>query len=371
MWKGCISIRGTMTERLNGTIFLNVPFKSLWSENLEKVPNLFKALSAQELLPRRTRTKPPCVMHRGFVVGFEPVKSTVMMNTKEILKKIRRIEISTNRLVNNIFAGEYESVFKGRGMEFEEVREYQPGDEIRSIDWNVTARMGQPYVKKYVEERELVLMLLVDTSASADFGTWQQPKAEIAAEISALLAFSAIKNNDKVGLICFTNEVELFIPPRKGKKHVLRVVREILYFEPHQRATNINTALEYVDRVLRRKSVVFLISDFRDSGYEKRLQVTSKRHDLIAVIIQDPREGELSDVGLIELTDAETGEVVILDTRHAQTREMYRQLNLNVIEARRKQFRSNRIDSIEIRTHESYVEPLMRFFHQRAARGSF
>ena len=293
------------------------------------------------------------------------------MNTKEILRKIRRIEISTNRLVNHIFAGEYESVFKGRGIEFDEVREYQPGDEIRSIDWNVTARMGQPYIKKYVEERELVMMLLVDTSASADFGTQEQTKAEIAAEISALLAFSAIKNNDKVGLICFTNEVELFIPPHKGKKHVLRVIREILYFEPHQRTTNISRALEYVDRVLRRKSVVFLISDFKDSGYEKRLLATSKRHDLIAVAIRDAREEELPDVGLIELVDAETGEVFILDTRHGQTREKYRQLNQRKIEEHQKLFRSNRIDSIEIRTDGSYVEPLIRFFHQRAGRESF
>ena len=293
------------------------------------------------------------------------------MNTKEILKKIRRIEISTNRLVNNIFAGEYESVFKGRGMEFEEVREYQPGDEIRTIDWNVTARMGQPYIKKYIEERELVMMLLVDASASAEFGTHQQTKAEIAAEISALLAFSAIKNSDKVGLIYFTDDVELFVPPRKGVKHVLRVVREILYFAPQQRGTNISAALEYVDRVIRRKSVVFLISDFRDQGYEKRLQVTSKRHDLIAITLQDIREETLPNVGLIELEDAETGEVIILDTRDAKAREMYRQLNLSVVEARRKFFQSNKIDNIEIRTEQSYVEPLIRFFRQRAVRESF
>ena len=293
------------------------------------------------------------------------------MNTKEILKKIRRIEISTNRLVNNIFAGEYESVFKGQGMEFEEVREYQPGDEIRTIDWNVTARMGQPYIKKYVEERELVMMLLVDTSASTDFGTHQQTKAEIAAEISALLAFSAIKNSDKVGLICFTDDVELFVPPRKGVKHVLRVVREILYFAPQQRGTNISAALEYVDRVIRRKSVVFLISDFRDRGYEKRLQVTSKRHDLIAVTLQDMREETLPNVGLIELADAETGDVLVLDTRDPKAREMYRQLNLSVVEARRQFFQSNKIDNIEIRTEGSYVEPLIRFFRQRAIRESF
>ena len=293
------------------------------------------------------------------------------MDTKEILKKIRRIEIFTSRLVNNIFAGEYESVFKGRGMEFNEVREYQPGDEIRTIDWNVTARMGKPYIKKYVEERELVIMLVVDMSASIDFGTQQQTKGEIAAEISGLLAFSAIKNNDKVGLICFTNEVELFVPPRKGKKHVLRVIREILYFDPHQRATNINAALEYVDRVLQRRSVVFLISDFRDDGYEKRLAITSKHHDLIAVMVEDAREEELPDVGLIELEDAETGEIIILDTKDQSTRETYRQLNRRAIEARQKHFRANKVDCIEIRTDRSYVEPLIRFFRQRAMRGSF
>ena len=290
------------------------------------------------------------------------------MDTKETLRKIRRIEISTSRLVNNIFAGEYESVFKGRGIAFDEVREYQPGDEIRTIDWNVTARMGQPYIKKYVEERELVMMLVVDMSGSIQFGTQQQTKAELAAELAALLAFSAIKNNDKVGLICFTNEVELFVPPRKGRKHVLRVVREILYFQPQQRTTNINAVLEYIDRVLRRRSVVFLLSDFRDSEYEQRLRVTAKRHDLIAITIQDLREEALPDVGIIELEDAETGEVILLDTRDRETREVYSQLNRRAIEDRRRGFRASKIDSIEIRTDTSYVQPLIRFFQQRTTR---
>ena len=214
-------------------------------------------------------------------------------------------------------------------------------------------------------------MLVVDMSASTDFGTHPQTKGEIAAEISGLLAFSAIKNNDKVGLICFTNEVELFVPPGKGKKHVLRVIREILYFEPQQQETNINAALAYVDRVLQRRSVVFLISDFRDKGYEKRLAITSKHHDLIAVTVEDAREEELPDVGLIELEDAETGEVVVLDTHSPSTRKAYRQLNRRVIEARHKHFRANKIDCIEIRTDRSYVEPLIRFFRQRATRESF
>ena len=289
------------------------------------------------------------------------------MDTKEILKKIRRIEITTNRLVNNVFAGEYESAFKGQGMEFNEVREYQPGDDIRTIDWNVTARMGQAYIKKYVEERELVMILAVDMSGSTDFGTRTQTKAEIVAEIAALLAFSAIKNSDKVGLLCFTDEVELFVPPRKGKKHVLRVVREILYFRPESRSTDINVALEYVDRAIRRRSVVFLISDFRDTGYEKRLRITSKRHDLIAVSVRDPREEELPKVGLIELEDAETGETLIFDTNSQAARDLYRRLSHDQLEASRQRLRANQIDTIEIRTDASYVQPLIRFFSATAS----
>ena len=291
------------------------------------------------------------------------------MNEKEILKKIQRIEIFTNRLVNTVFAGEYESVFKGQGITFDEVREYQVGDEIRTIDWNVTARMGQAYIKKYVEERELVMMLVVDMSASTSFGSITETKAEIAAEIAALLAFSAIKNNDKVGLICFTDTVEHFVPPRKGKRHVLRVVRDILHFQPKQSGTNIETALSFVDRVLKPHSVVFLISDFKDTGYEKQLRLSGKRHSLIAITLQDRREVELPDVGLIELEDAESGETVILDTRSEQARRMYTELNQRADAERRQVFRASQVDSIHIRTDESYVKPLIRFFRQRAARG--
>ena len=291
------------------------------------------------------------------------------MNEKEILKKIQRIEIFTNRLVNTVFAGEYESVFKGQGITFDEVREYQVGDEIRTIDWNVTARMGQAYIKKYVEERELVMMLVVDMSASTSFGSITETKAEIAAEIAALLAFSAIKNNDKVGLICFTDTVEHFVPPRKGKRHVLRVVRDILHFQPRQSGTNIETALSFVDRVLKPHSVVFLISDFKDTGYEKQLRLSGKRHSLIAITLQDRREVELSDVGLIELEDAESRETVILDTRSEKARRMYTELNQRADAERRQVFRSSQVDSIHIRTDESYVKPLIRFFRQRAARG--
>ena len=291
------------------------------------------------------------------------------MNEKDILKKIQRIEIFTNRLVNTVFAGEYESVFKGQGITFDEVREYQVGDEIRTIDWNVTARMGQAYIKKYVEERELVMMLVVDMSASTSFGSIAETKAEIAAEIAALLAFSAIKNNDKVGLICFTDTVEHFVPPRKGKRHVLRVVRDILHFQPKQSGTHIETALAFVDRVLKPHSVVFLISDFKDTGYEKQLRLSSKRHSLIAITLQDRREVELPDVGLIELEDAESGETVIVDTRSEEARRLYMELNQRADAERRQVFRANQVDSIHIRTDESYVKPLIRFFRQRAARG--
>lgn len=290
------------------------------------------------------------------------------MNEKEILKKLQRIEIFTNRLVNTVFAGEYESVFKGQGITFDEVREYQIGDEIRTIDWNVTARMGQAYVKKYVEERELVMMLIVDMSASTGFGSIDETKAEVAAEIAALLAFSAMKNNDKVGLICFTDTVEHFVAPRKGKRHVLRVVRDILHFAPRQLGTNIAAALAFADRVLKPHSVVFLISDFKDIGYEKQLRLSSKQHALIAITLQDRRETELPNVGLIELEDAETGERVVVDTRSAQARQLYAEVNLRATAERRKAFQASQIDAIDIRTDAPYVPPLIRFFRQRSTR---
>ena len=236
--------------------------------------------------------------------------------------------------------GEYESVFKGQGITFDEVREYQVGDEIRTIDWNVTARMGQAYIKKYVEERELVMMLVVDMSASTGFGSIAETKAEIAAEIAALLAFSAIKNNDKVGLICFTDTVEHFVAPRKGRRPVLRVVSDILRFQPKQPGTSIETALAFTDRVLKPHSVVFLISDFKDTGYEKQLRLSSKRHSLIAIVLQDRREVELPNVGLIELADAESGETVIIDTRSETARQSYQELIKRVDAKRRQMFRA-------------------------------
>lgn len=289
------------------------------------------------------------------------------MDEKEILKKIQRIDIFTNRLVNTVFAGEYRSVFKGQGITFDEVREYQEGDEIRTIDWNVTARMGHAFVKKYVEERELTMMLLVDMSASTSFGSVSETKAEIAAEIAALLAFSAIRNNDKVGLICFTDTVEHYVTPCKGKKHVLRVIRDILRFQPNRTKTDISEALSFANKILKPHSVVFLISDFMDTDYQKQLRVTAKRHSLIAITLIDRRELDIPNIGLIAFTDPETGERVVVDTRSETVRQRYVD-HIRQSEAERQQnLRACKVDCIDIKTDESYVIPLIRYFRQRAA----
>ena len=290
------------------------------------------------------------------------------MIPKEILKKVRRLEITTRGMVNDVFSGEYHSVFKGRGMEFSEVREYQVGDDIRTIDWNVTARYGHPFVKVFEEERELTVMLMVDASSSGEFGTFERMKGEIAVEICALLAFSAIKNNDKVGLIIFTDKVEKFVPPRKGKSHVLRVLRELLYFQPEDRMTDIGAALDYMNRVVRRRSVAFLVSDFISTPYEKALRIANRKHDIVAINIVDPREMELPKIGYIELEDAETGEQILLDTTDAQVRQMFSQKTSEAMHQRDKLFKSMNVDSIVIHTHESYFEPLMKFFRMRAKR---
>ncbi|MFQ5674973.1 MAG: DUF58 domain-containing protein [bacterium] len=290
------------------------------------------------------------------------------MIPKEILKKVKRIEIQTRGLVNDVFSGEYQSVFKGRGMEFSEVREYQIGDDIRAIDWNVSARMGHPFVKVFEEERELTVMLLVDVSSSGNFGTVERMKGEIAIEICALLAFSAIKNNDKVGLIIFTDRIEKFVPPKKGKTHVLRVLRELLYHEPQGRGTDIAGALEYLSRVTTRRAVVFLVSDFISDDYQKAMQIANKRHDLVAITITDPREMELPNIGLVELEDAETGEIIMIDTADASTRQTFSQETLNQRDIRDKHLRSMNVDSIDVRTDISYIEPLVRFFRMRAKR---
>jgi uncharacterized protein (DUF58 family) len=287
------------------------------------------------------------------------------MIPKELLKKIRRIEIKTKKLVNDVFSGEYHSIFKGRGMEFAEVREYQPGDDIRIIDWNVTARFGFPFVKKFSEERELTVMLLVDASSSGQFGTFDKMKEEIAAEICALLAFSAIKNNDKVGMIVFTDKIEKYTPPQKGRSHVLRLIRDILYFKPENKKTNIALALDYLNKVIKRRCVVFLISDFLGGDYEKSLRIANKKHDLIAVKITDPREMELPDIGFLELEDAETGELILIDTADKAVRASFAQNSFQRKNYLEKNFRGIDLDNVWIFTNQNYVDPLMRFFQMR------
>jgi uncharacterized protein (DUF58 family) len=287
------------------------------------------------------------------------------MIPKEILQTVRAIEIRTRSLVNDVFAGEYSSVFKGRGREFAEVREYLVGDDVRSIDWNVTARTGVPHVKKFTEEREQTVMFVVDASRSLDFGSVRRMKGEIAAELSAVLAFSAIRNNDKVGAIFFTDRVELFIPPKKGKKHVLRVIREMLYFRPEGRGTNIGSAIEYLSRVARRRAVVFLISDFIAPDYSRPLRVVNRRHDLIAITISDPAEDRLPGVGLVHFQDAETGEERILDLGSRGVREGLRLKRQELIASRHRLFRRSGVDSIEVLTNQPYTEPLIAFFRRR------
>ncbi len=288
----------------------------------------------------------------------------------EILRKVRRIEIRTNRLVNESLAGEYHSVFKGRGMEFSEVREYQFGDDIRTIDWNVTSRMSHPYVKRYVEERELTVILLVDFSGSGEFGTRRQFKREIEAEICALLAFSAIKNSDRVGLIAFTDRIEKFLRPRKGKDHVLRVIREVLYFRPQGRGTDIAQALRYMYRTITKRSVVFLVSDFLGDGYEQPLRVAARKHDVIAVTVTDPREEELPPIGLVDLEDAESGARVVVNASDRRTRDRFRRWAEERRAAREGLFRAVGVDALELFTDRPYDVPLVRFFHRRARRMS-
>ena len=290
------------------------------------------------------------------------------MIPEDILKKIRRIDIRTRHMVNDVLGGQYESVFKGQGMEFEEVREYQPGDEIRSIDWNVTARMGRPFLKKYVEERELTVMLLLDVSGSSTFGSVKQRKGELSAELCAVLAFSAVKNNDKVGLIVFTDRIEKYVPPQKGRRHVLRVISEALSFEPEGRGTDIAAALEYLNRVAVRRTVTFLISDFLAVDYERSLQIANRRHDIIALTITDPREMELPNVGILELEDAETGEKIQIDTKVRRVREAYRRLASENAQQKSRILRSANVDTIDVFTDKPYVEPLLKFFRMREHR---
>lgn len=286
----------------------------------------------------------------------------------EILKKIRHIEIVAGRLVTDVFAGQYESVFKGRGMEFAEVREYQPGDDVKIIDWNVTARFGQPFVKKFVEERELTVIFAVDKSASGKFGTSGKMKSEIAAEVCAVLAFSAMKNNDKVGLLIFTDRVEKYVPPKKGRTHVLHIIRDILYWKPEGVRTSIQDSLKYLNDVVKKRCIVFLVSDFFDEGYEKILRITNKRHDTIAIEIQDPRENKLPDVGMVEMEDLETGKVSLVNTSDLLLRESFERTSTERTDARHRFFASAGVDLIPLKTDASYVEPLIAFFRKRAKR---
>ena len=290
------------------------------------------------------------------------------MIPKEILEKVRLIEIRSRNVVNDLFAGEYHSAFRGRGMEFAEVREYLRGDDVRTIDWNVTARTGSPYVKVFDEEREQTVMLLVDASASGAFGSVRQMKGEVGVEISALLAFAAIKNNDRVGLLIFTDVVEVFVPPKKGRKHVLRVIRELLYFQPQGKRTSITNALDYLEKVLHRRSVVFLISDFIDEHYERSLQLMRRRHDLVAVSLFDPRERALPDVGFINLQDAETGEQFLVDSGRQEVRAYFARQQEQEDERRRALFLRNGVDEVSIDITKSYVDPLVRLFHARVRR---
>ncbi len=290
------------------------------------------------------------------------------MLPKEIIQKIRRIQITTSRLVTDFLSGQYESVFKGRGMEFDEVREYQPGDEIRTIDWNVTARMGHPFVKKFIEERQLTVMILLDASASSYFGTVSRMKSELAAEISAALAFAAIKNNDRVGLIVFTDRIEKFIPPRKGTEHVLRVIREALYFKPEGKGTDISAALRYLDNVTSRRAVTFIVSDFLSKDFKKPLSIANKRHDCVGITLTDPREIDLPNAGIVELSDAETGRLFRVDTSNASVRQAYSARSRRTMEERAKIFGSIGVDHIDIRTDKPYIEELIKFFKMRRRR---
>lgn len=290
------------------------------------------------------------------------------MIPKEIFRQVRRIEIQTTRLVNDLFGGEYKSVFKGQGIEFADVREYVPGDDIRTIDWNVTARSQHPFVKKFVEERELTVVFLVDMSGSQFFGTQGRLKSEIAAEITALLAFAAVRNKDKVGLLISSDQVEKFIPLKKGKTHVLRVVREILYFNPRHSRTNLLVSLDYLNRVLTRTAVVFLISDFMDQGFEHPLRIMSQKHDIIAIHFVDPRERSLPDVGLMEVEDPETGERLLVDTGHAAFRKGYEESTGRNEANLDRLFKSLGIDRVVIDISQPYTEPLVKFFRLREKR---
>jgi len=287
------------------------------------------------------------------------------METSDLLKKVRKIELKTRGLSNHIFAGEYHTAFKGRGMAFSEVREYQPGDDIRTIDWNVTARFNTPFIKVFEEERELTVMLVIDVSGSKNFGTQKQMKQELVTELSAVLAFSAIQNNDKIGVIFFSDKVEKFIPPKKGKSHILRIIRELIAFEPENKGTDIGEALRYFNNVIKKRAVCFVISDFMGDNFEAPLKIANKKHDIVSIRISDVREEELPDVGLVQMKDAETGVVKWIDTGNKQIRENYKKNYLKNKEIVNQLFKNSGVDTIQLRTDMDYIKPLIQFFKNR------
>ncbi len=290
------------------------------------------------------------------------------MTPRELLRKVQRLEIRTRRLVDQSLAGSYHSVFRGRGMEFAEVREYQPGDDVRSIDWNVTARMQRPFVKKFTEERELTVVVAVDTSGSGKFGTARSTKIELATEVSALLAFSAIRNKDRVGLLLFTDRIETYVPPRKGREHALRVLRDLIASEPVGKGTDIAGAMTYLRNVVPKRAVVFLVSDFQDSRYDKVLRTVARKHDVVAILVSDPREMELPDSGLLAVEDPETGVRGVLDAGSRKVRAAYEAFAVKRRAAIRETVRKTGVDLLELNTGEDYEKPLVRFFQERARR---
>ena len=290
------------------------------------------------------------------------------MSTIELLKKVRKIEIKTKGLSNHIFSGEYHTAFKVKGMAFSEVREYQPGDDVRSIDWNVTARYNSPFVKVFEEEREMTVILLIDVSGSSDFGTQTQLKREVATEIAAVLSFSAINNNDKIGVLFFSDKIEKFIPPKKGKSHILRIIRELITFESESKKTNIEVALKYFNNVIKKRAVCFILSDFMDTNFDKSLKIARNKHDIIALRIHDQREETLPNVGLIKVEDAESGQTRWMDSSNKQVRTNYNN-NYREFEKELKQtLQSSGVDHIDIKTGKDYIKPLMSFFKNRGKR---
>jgi uncharacterized protein (DUF58 family) len=314
------------------------------------------------------RDQPQVAEVDPFLEGQEGAEEDSAARRRDLIKRVRRLEIVTRRIVNDQLAGNYHAVFKGRGMDFDEVRLYQPGDEIRFIDWNVSAKMEEIYVKRFVEERELTLFLLVDASASQLFGTRGRSKLEVAAEIAAMIAFSAIKNNDRIGLIIFTDEVELFVPPKKGRKHVLRVISQILDFKARSRGTDISAALDFLSRVSKRTCVAFLVSDFLDGDYERSMRITARRHDLIPVVLTDPMEEELPNLGTAWVRDPESGQVLQVDTASASFRRRYKERAQAAQALRDRLLRKMKLDTIQVQTDQSTLQPLVNYFRLRARR---